>query len=136
MCGRWGAGVTARDSGAGSMVNHARHIAIAGPLDHRLLFERSVSVRWRSLPDIGIDVESARRLEFYDRIFERYGAERVAVSAEYRNLPDPTRAALSYQAQRVGAAQAFGSMGWFVVGRDGRGLVVRSCNRLLGRVRR
>lgn len=97
-----GAGVTARGSGAGSMVNHARHIAIAGPLDHRLLFERSVSVRWRSLPDIGIDVESARRLEFYDRIFERYGAERVAVSAEYRNLPDPTRDALSYQAQRVG----------------------------------
>ncbi|MFE2087820.1 DNA polymerase III subunit alpha [Streptomyces sp. NPDC059460] len=73
--------VAARGSGAGSMVCHALGIATANPLDHRLLFERFLSVRRASLPDIDIDVESARRLECYDAIFARFGTERVAVTA-------------------------------------------------------
>ncbi|MFC5199450.1 DNA polymerase III subunit alpha [Streptomyces kaempferi] len=80
--------VAARGSGAGSMVCHALDIATANPLDHRLLFERFLSVRRASLPDIDIDVESARRLECYDVIFDRFGKERVAVTA----MPETYRA--------------------------------------------
>ncbi|WP_327322589.1 DNA polymerase III subunit alpha [Streptomyces sp. NBC_01210] len=80
--------VAARGSGAGSMVCHALGIATANPLDHRLLFERFLSVRRASLPDIDIDVESARRLECYDAIFDRFGKERVAVTA----MPETYRA--------------------------------------------
>ncbi|WNM34194.1 DNA polymerase III subunit alpha [Streptomyces sp. Li-HN-5-11] len=80
--------VAARGSGAGSMVCHALDIATANPLDHRLLFERFLSERRASLPDIDIDVESARRLECYDTIFERFGKERVAVTA----MPETYRA--------------------------------------------
>ncbi len=80
--------VAARGSSAGSMVCHALGIATANPLDHRLLFERFLSVRRASLPDIDIDVESARRLECYDAIFARFGSERVAVTA----MPETYRA--------------------------------------------
>ncbi|MFD9519722.1 DNA polymerase III subunit alpha [Streptomyces sp. NPDC059979] len=80
--------VAARGSGAGSMVNHALFVATANPLDHDLLFERFLSVRRRSLPDIDVDVESARRLEVYDRIIERFGLERVAVTG----MPETYRA--------------------------------------------
>ncbi|AVH59580.1 MULTISPECIES: DNA polymerase III subunit alpha [Streptomyces] len=80
--------VAARGSGAGSMVCHALGIATANPLDHRLLFERFLSERRKGLPDIDIDVESARRLECYDAIFERFGKERVAVTA----MPETYRA--------------------------------------------
>ncbi|MFI6056343.1 DNA polymerase III subunit alpha [Streptomyces violascens] len=80
--------VAARGSGAGSMVNHALDVATANPLDHSLLFERFISVRRKSLPDIDIDVESARRLEVYDRIFERFGPQRVAVTG----MPETYRA--------------------------------------------
>ncbi|MDR3081296.1 MAG: DNA polymerase III subunit alpha [Streptomyces sp.] len=80
--------VAARGSGAGSMVCHALGIATANPLDHHLLFERFLSVRRASRPDIDIDVESARRLECYDAIFDRFGEERVAVTA----MPETYRA--------------------------------------------
>ncbi|MEV6420051.1 DNA polymerase III subunit alpha [Streptomyces sp. NPDC051662] len=80
--------VAARGSGAGSLVCHVLGIATANPLDHRLLFERFLSVRRGSLPDIDIDVESARRLECYDAIFDRFGKERVAVTA----MPETYRA--------------------------------------------
>ncbi|MFI1585773.1 DNA polymerase III subunit alpha [Embleya sp. NPDC020630] len=80
--------VAARGSGAGSMVCHALDIATANPLDHGLLFERFLSERRSALPDVDLDVESARRLEVYDRIFERFGPERVAVTA----MPETYRA--------------------------------------------
>ncbi|MEU5417880.1 DNA polymerase III subunit alpha [Streptomyces sp. NPDC020667] len=80
--------VAARGSGAGSMVNHALFIATAEPIRHHLLMERFLSVRRSSLPDIDLDVESARRLEVYDRIFERFGTERTAVTG----MPETYRA--------------------------------------------
>lgn len=70
--------VAARGSGAGSLVNHVLGISGIDPLRHGLLMERFLSPLRRVLPDIDIDVESARRLEVYDLIFERFGAERVA----------------------------------------------------------
>ncbi|MGW7008493.1 SOS response-associated peptidase family protein, partial [Streptomyces sp. NPDC054933] len=69
-------------------VNHSLFVATANPLQHRLLFERFLSERRTSLPDIDLDVESAWRLEVYDRIFERFGRERVAVTG----MPETYRA--------------------------------------------
>ncbi|SDR70142.1 DNA polymerase III, alpha subunit [Nocardioides scoriae] len=68
----------ARGSGAGSLVNYLLGISGVDPIRHGLLMERFLSPLRRSLPDIDVDVESARRLEVYDAILERYGSERCA----------------------------------------------------------
>ncbi|MGA0933286.1 MAG: DNA polymerase III subunit alpha [Candidatus Nanopelagicales bacterium] len=70
--------VAARGSGAGSLVNHLLGISGIDPMRHSLLMERFLTPLRRELPDIDIDVESARRLEVYDAIIERFGVERVA----------------------------------------------------------
>jgi error-prone DNA polymerase len=68
----------ARGSGAGSLVNYLLGISGVDPLRHGLLMERFLSPLRQSLPDIDIDVESARRLEVYDAILDRFGKERCA----------------------------------------------------------
>jgi error-prone DNA polymerase len=68
----------ARGSGAGSLVNYLLGISGVDPLRHGLLMERFLSPLRRSLPDIDIDVESARRLEVYDAILARFGTDRCA----------------------------------------------------------
>ncbi len=68
----------ARGSGAGSLVNYLLGISGVDPIRHGLLMERFLSPLRRSLPDIDIDVESARRLEIYDAILERFGTDRCA----------------------------------------------------------
>ena len=73
--------VAARGSGAGSVVNFLLGISGVDPLEHGLLFERFLSPLRVQLPDIDIDVESARRLEIYERIFEMYGEQRAACVA-------------------------------------------------------
>ena len=75
---RLGIRVAARGSGAGSLVNHLLGISGIDPMHHGLLMERFLTPLRRALPDIDIDVESARRLEVYDAILERFGGERVA----------------------------------------------------------
>ncbi|MFJ1868628.1 DNA polymerase III subunit alpha [Streptomyces sp. NPDC088097] len=90
--------VAARGSGAGSLVNHLLGIAHADPVAHGLLMERFLSKRRRVLPDIDIDVESARRLEVYRRILDRFGAERVATVS----MPETYR--VRHAIRDVGAA--------------------------------
>ena len=71
----------ARGSGAGSLVNYLLGVSGIDPIRHDLLMERFLSPLRDSLPDIDIDVESARRLEVYEAILDRYGGERcVCVS--------------------------------------------------------
>ena len=71
----------ARGSGAGSLVNYLLGVSGVDPIRHNLLMERFLSVRRQSLPDIDIDVESARRTEIYQAILDRFGGERcVCVS--------------------------------------------------------
>ncbi len=72
-----GVRVAARGSGAGSLVNYLLGISGVDPLRHDLLMERFLSPLRAQLPDIDIDVESARRTEVYEEILERFGAERV-----------------------------------------------------------
>ncbi|MFF4506087.1 DNA polymerase III subunit alpha [Streptomyces sp. NPDC001401] len=90
--------VAARGSGAGSLVNHLLGIANADPVEHGLLMERFLSKERVVLPDIDIDVESARRLEVYRAIIGRFGTERVATVA----MPETYR--VRHAIRDVGAA--------------------------------
>ncbi|CCH77608.1 putative DNA polymerase III alpha subunit [Nostocoides japonicum T1-X7] len=69
--------VAARGSGVGSLVNHLLGVSGIDPLRHGLLMERFCSSMRKELPDIDIDVESARRTEIYERVLERFGGDRV-----------------------------------------------------------
>nr|CAA9352268.1 MAG: Error-prone repair homolog of DNA polymerase III alpha subunit [uncultured Nocardioidaceae bacterium] len=76
-----GVRVAARGSGAGSLVNYALGISGVEPLEHDLVMERFLSPRRQALPDIDVDVESARRLEVYEAILDRYTGARCACVA-------------------------------------------------------
>jgi error-prone DNA polymerase len=93
--------VAARGSGAGSLVVHLLDISGVDPIEHGLLMERFCTPLRRELPDIDIDVESARRLEVYDAIFDRFGTERVATVS----MPETYR--VRHAIRDVGAA-----LGW------------------------
>ncbi|MEY9967622.1 error-prone DNA polymerase [Streptacidiphilus sp. MAP12-16] len=80
--------VAARGSGAGSLVNYTLDISNVDPITNSLVFERFMSMRRRSLPDIDLDTESARRLDVYRAIIERFGTERIATVA----MPETYRA--------------------------------------------
>ncbi|WIV42454.1 DNA polymerase III subunit alpha [Glutamicibacter nicotianae] len=71
--------VAARGSGASSLVNYLLGISQVNPLTHDLVFERFLSDTRTTLPDIDIDVESARRHEIYREIFANFGEERVSL---------------------------------------------------------
>ncbi|MBA4865790.1 DNA polymerase III subunit alpha [Streptomyces sp. PSKA54] len=95
---RMGIRVAARGSGAGSLVNHLLGIAHADPVEQGLLMERFLSKKRIALPDIDIDVESARRLDVYRAIIDRFGSERVATVA----MPETYR--VRHAIRDVGAA--------------------------------
>ena len=95
--------VAARGSGAGSLVCHLLGISGVEPLSLGLLMERFCSPLRNALPDIDIDVESARRLEIYDQVFDSY-KERAATVAMF----DTYRA--RHAIRDVGAALALPQM--------------------------
>ena len=70
--------VAARGSGAGSLVNYLLGISGVDPLRYGLLMQRFLSPLRQALPDIDVDVESARRTEVYERILDRYTGTRCA----------------------------------------------------------
>ena len=69
--------VAARGSGAGSLICYLLGISTVEPLKHGLLMERFCSPLRSALPDIDIDVESARRLEIYEDVFTKYNKDGV-----------------------------------------------------------
>jgi error-prone DNA polymerase len=71
----------ARGSGVSSLVNYLLRVSVVDPLefDPPLVFERFLGNKRETLPDIDIDVESARRHEAYRAIFHRYGDHRVTL---------------------------------------------------------
>ncbi len=70
--------VAARGSGAGSLVNYLTGVSGVDPIRHGLLMERFLSPLRQALPDVDVDVESARRTEVYEQILARYGGDRCA----------------------------------------------------------
>ncbi len=76
-----------RGSAAGSLVCYLLRISDVDALRHDLAFERFMNPMRDDLPDIDIDVESARREDVYDMILSRHGEERagcVAMIDTYR----------------------------------------------------
>jgi len=67
-----------RGSGAGSLVNHLLGISAIDPLDYGLIMERFLSPTRETMPDIDLDVESARRIEAYRVIIDAYGERSTA----------------------------------------------------------
>jgi error-prone DNA polymerase len=73
-----GVRAAARGSGAGSLVNFLLEVSGVDPMRYGLLMERFLSPLRKALPDIDVDVESARRLEVYEAILDRYTGTRCA----------------------------------------------------------
>jgi error-prone DNA polymerase len=67
-----------RGSAAGSLVCYLTRISDVDPVAHGLLFERFLNPLRDELPDIDIDVESARREDVYGAILARHGDDRCA----------------------------------------------------------
>jgi error-prone DNA polymerase len=103
-----------RGSGAGCLVNYLIGISGIDPLEHDLIMERFLSEGRKGLPDIDLDVESARRIEAYRAIIERYGEERcgcVSMMETYRarSAIRDAAAALGLPPHEIDAiAKAFG----------------------------
>jgi error-prone DNA polymerase len=79
--------VAARGSGAGSLVLHLLGVSGVDPLRHGLLMERFLTTSRQALPDVDVDVESARRTQLYERILDRFGSDRcvcVSMTDTYR----------------------------------------------------
>ena len=79
--------VACRGSAAGSLACYLLRISDVDALRHDLSFERFMNPMRDELPDIDIDVESARREDVYDMVLSRHGDERtgcVAMIDTYR----------------------------------------------------
>jgi len=77
----------ARGSGASSLVVYLLGISVVDPLELDLVMERFLSTRRSSLPDIDVDVESARQHDCYRMIVREFGADRatlLAMQTRYR----------------------------------------------------
>jgi len=71
-----------RGSAAGSLICYLTGISEVDPIEHNLVFERFMNpYRSNELPDIDLDVESARREEVYRDILRTFRPERVACVA-------------------------------------------------------
>jgi error-prone DNA polymerase len=76
-----GVRAAARGSGTGSLVTYLTGVSDVDPIRYGLLMERFLSPLRKELPDVDLDVESARRTEVYERILEVFGGDRVACVA-------------------------------------------------------
>ncbi|MGA9162679.1 MAG: DNA polymerase III subunit alpha [Actinomycetota bacterium] len=70
-----------RGSAAGSLVCYLVGISDVDAIRHDLAFERFLNPMRDELPDIDVDVESARREDVYDMVLSRYGDDRCACVA-------------------------------------------------------
>jgi error-prone DNA polymerase len=103
-----------RGSGAGCLVNYLIGISSIDPIVHDLVMERFLSQGREGLPDIDLDVESARRIEAYRLIIGVYGEQRIAcvsMAETYRarSAIGDVAATLGLPRQEAGAiAKGFG----------------------------
>ena len=71
--------VVGRGSAANSIVAYALGITRADPLRHNLYFERFLNRSRRDTPDIDLDICWRGRDRVLDYVYERFGADRVAM---------------------------------------------------------
>ena len=77
------AGICGRGSGAASLVSYALGLSNVDPVDTNLLFERFLTPERVDPPDMDIDFAWDERNDVIHRVFERYGADRVAMVANH-----------------------------------------------------
>jgi len=70
-----------RGSAAGSVIAYALRISDVDPVAHDLVWQRFMNPYRDEIPDIDIDIESARREDVYRDLLDRYGEHRVACVA-------------------------------------------------------
>src|SRR5882724_5589046 len=80
---RRGIPAVARGSAASSMVTYCLGISRVCPLRWGLYFERFLNEQRGDCPDIDIDICGARRDELLDYVYERWGAEHVAMIGSF-----------------------------------------------------
>jgi DNA-directed DNA polymerase III PolC len=80
---RRGIPAVARGSAASSMVTYCLGISCVCPLRWGLYFERFLNEQRGDCPDIDIDICGARRDELLDYVYERWGAEHVAMIGSF-----------------------------------------------------
>jgi len=80
---RRGIPAIARGSAASSMVLYCLGISCVCPLRWGLYFERFLNEQRGDCPDIDIDICGARRDELLDYVYERWGAEHVAMIGSF-----------------------------------------------------
>lgn len=78
-CRRHGILAAGRGSAAASIVCYLLGVTMADPLKHDLLFERFLHTGKTSMPDVDIDISSARRGEVLAWVEERFGADTEAM---------------------------------------------------------
>ncbi len=78
-CHRHGILAAGRGSAAASIVCYLLGITMADPLKHDLLFERFLHTGKTTMPDVDIDISSARRDEVLAWVEERFGADTEAM---------------------------------------------------------
>ena len=72
-----------RGSAANSLVAYLLDITPIDPLAHDLVFERFLSDERQLAPDIDVDFQADRREEVIQYVYERYGAEHVAMACTF-----------------------------------------------------
>ena len=77
-----------RGSAGGSLICYLLGIVEINPLKHNLLFERFLNENRKSLPDVDLDFDSARRDEIRKYIFDKYGEQNVAFIGTYGTMGD------------------------------------------------
>ncbi len=78
-CRRHGILAAGRGSAAASIVCHLLGVTQVDPMKHDLLFERFLHTGKTSMPDVDIDLSSARRDEVLAWVEERFGTETEAM---------------------------------------------------------
>jgi error-prone DNA polymerase len=76
-----GVRIQARGSGVGSVLDYALRTSSVEPIGNSLIWERFLSPERQTLPDIDLDVESARRHDIYRKVFEEFGADRLSLTS-------------------------------------------------------
>ncbi|MGI8427608.1 MAG: DNA polymerase III subunit alpha [Actinomycetota bacterium] len=92
-----------RGSAAGSLAAYALGISDVDPVRHDLVFERFMNEHRREIPDIDIDIESARREEVNEYILATYG-KRTAMVAMMETFQ--AKAALRETGKALGIAES------------------------------
>jgi DNA-directed DNA polymerase III PolC len=80
---RRGIPAVARGSAASSIVTYCLGISCVCPLRWGLYFERFLNEQRGDCPDVDIDICGARRDELLDYVYERWGAEHVAMIGSF-----------------------------------------------------